>query len=91
MGQVLRKMDDATGLRVLEELGARWASSAEFPVLTSTYQALGLVARADGTLAFDDGAPLAAVRQAVMTSAGSRCATPADRPVGLDALREVQP
>lgn len=91
VGQVLEALDAPTGRAVLTELGARWAASREFPGLDATYRALGLVVGADGTLTFDDDAPLAAVRHVIMRPVGSLGATPADRPVGLDALREVQP
>jgi predicted metalloprotease with PDZ domain len=63
--RVLEVGDRATGVPVLRTLFERMAPRAERVDLEGLWRRLG-VSRRGGTVAFDDAAPLAAVRRAMM-------------------------
>ena len=63
--RVLRAGDAAVGVDTLEKLYARHAGAPVAPDLPGLWQALGIEA-AGGTVRLDEGAPLAAVRRAIL-------------------------
>ncbi|MBS0577631.1 MAG: hypothetical protein JSR36_00050 [Proteobacteria bacterium] len=63
--RVLRTADAATGTTVLEELYARFGDTAVTPDLMGLWKSLG-VTPSGSSVALDEGAPLAAVRRAIM-------------------------
>jgi len=63
--RVLRTGDAAVGTRTLEELYARMKDRPEKPDLVALWRQLGVEADGDG-VHFDEQAPLAAVRRAIM-------------------------
>jgi predicted metalloprotease with PDZ domain len=66
--------DAATGTRVLRDLHARWGSAPVTVDLAALFRELGVAVRG-GDLAFDDGAPSAAIRRAI-TAPTSTAAQP---------------
>lgn len=60
-----RKLDTLGGDGVFEALRARWANANSFPDVDSVLRDLGVVWRNDG-VQFDDSAPDAALRRAIM-------------------------
>ncbi len=58
--------DRATGASAWRELSSRALASTEYPDFEATLRDLGVRARPDGSVALDDAAPLAAVRDAIM-------------------------
>ena len=65
--RLLREGDRATGVPVLAELHARMGAKAEDVDLDALWRRLGVRALGE-TVAFDDSAPLAAVRKAIVPS-----------------------
>jgi hypothetical protein len=65
--EVLEILDREAGTQVFRRLYDRWAPSKEFPDLRETYRLLGLAIDGD-QVQFEDGAPLAKVRDAIMTA-----------------------
>jgi len=61
----LRVGDEATGTGALAEVYTHFAMAGETVDLAATWQALGVVTGADGTVTLHDDAPLAAVRRAI--------------------------
>ena len=71
LARALAAGDRATGVDVLQKLHARLGSSPESPDLDALWSRLGVRER-EGSVTFDDRAPLAAIRRALMgTSAAA--------------------
>jgi hypothetical protein len=65
LARALATGDAATGTSVLQELYRRLAAAPGTVDLGAQWRALGVSRRPDGGIAYDDGAPLAWIRQAV--------------------------
>ncbi|HZL28588.1 MAG TPA: hypothetical protein VFC39_18840 [Acidobacteriaceae bacterium] len=65
VGRVLSIGDKATGTRVLEDLYAKWSGAPVEVDLAKMWQELGIRVQA-GKIVFDDAAPLAGVRRAIV-------------------------
>ncbi|MGY4158798.1 hypothetical protein ACVINW_004640 [Bradyrhizobium sp. USDA 4461] len=64
IARVLATADKAVGVDVLERLHDEWGSMPVTPDLAALWRDLGITLQGDG-VAFDDGAPLAAIRKAI--------------------------
>jgi hypothetical protein len=64
--------DAATGTHVLEELYARYAERPGAVDLSALWRSLGVAARAGGGVAYEDAAPLAWVRKAIVAGPVAR-------------------
>jgi len=60
------KLDALTNTDVFVRLWREAGAQTEFPDLTTLYSALGIVAETNGKLRFDEAAPMAKVRHAIM-------------------------
>jgi len=67
VARVLDVGDKATGTRVLEDMYAKWAVAPVDVDLAKMWKELG-IREEGGQIMFDDAAPLAGVRRAIMTS-----------------------
>ena len=77
--RILKTADDATGLNVLAELYAKMRAAPSAPDLDALWLQLG-VSRDGGTVVFDDSAPLAPLRKAIVAKRrASKDSDPADR------------
>jgi hypothetical protein len=65
LGRALATGDAATGTDVLEELYRTLAAAPGTIDLDAQWRALGVSRRADGSVVYDDGAPLAWIRRAI--------------------------
>ncbi|MEX2201370.1 MAG: hypothetical protein WD711_08260 [Dongiaceae bacterium] len=63
----LETCDSALGGTTLTDLAARYLGPAEPPDLDALWAALGVAMLEDGTIVYDDAAPLADVREAIVT------------------------
>jgi len=63
---IARTIDGLAGADVLGQLMTRHLPSTEIPDVTEVYRVLGLARGADGLLVFDDEAPGASIRDAIM-------------------------
>ncbi len=68
IARVIEVGDAATGVPVLAELYAKMSTSPSPVDLTDVWRRLGVASDGRGGIAFDDAAPLAAVRRAMTTS-----------------------
>jgi hypothetical protein len=63
---LLGEMDALVGARTFSELAARYLDRSEFPDTDGLLRHLGVGRDQDGQVGFDDGAPLADLRQSIM-------------------------
>jgi hypothetical protein len=71
----LAELDRLSGTTVFSSQYARYVDSREFPSLDTTYRELSIMQR-DGTLAFDDSPPGAALRRSIMARDAARPGAP---------------
>jgi hypothetical protein len=65
LATVIGIVDEAVGMPVLADVMRRWGRSAEAVPLESLLAELGVERRGDG-IVFDEAAPLAAIRRAIV-------------------------
>jgi predicted metalloprotease with PDZ domain len=70
LADFLRVGDEATGTGALADVFAHFATAGEPVDLAATWQALGVVTAADGSVTLRDDAPLAAVRRGIAAGGG---------------------
>jgi hypothetical protein len=65
MSDVLEALDRATETHVFSEMYKKWADAPVEVDLPALWRSLGVEKRADGSMRYDDAAPLAEVRRAI--------------------------
>lgn len=65
--QFLDVCDATYGNTIVSDLAARYVKPGKAPTLSALWKQLGVVAAKDGSVHFDDTAPLAAVRDAILS------------------------
>jgi hypothetical protein len=78
--QFLDICDQTYGNTIVSDLAARYLKPGEPPKLTALWQRLGVSMAKDGTISFNDGAPLAAVRDAILSGGPDAQWKPVPRP-----------